>query len=103
MQKEAESELDQAKDKAVREVWKAYNDVKVAIEKQKAAAALLAASEEAWNATFESYKHGLATFPDVREAQRSLASARTLDQATRADALTRSAAFAFSTGDLAKR
>ena len=100
--KEAEGELDHTKDKAVREVWKAYNDAKVALEKQKAAAALLSASEESWKATFESYRNGLATFPDVREAQRSLASARTLDQATRAEALTRSAAFAFSTGDLAK-
>jgi outer membrane protein TolC len=102
VQKEAESELDHAKDKAVREVWKAYNDAKVALAKQRAAAALLAASEESWQATFESYRHGLATFPDVREAQRSLASARTLDQATRAEALTQSAAFAFSTGDLAR-
>jgi outer membrane protein len=100
--REAEGELDHAKDEAVREVWKAYNDAKVALEKQKAAAALLSASEESWKATFESYQHGLATFPDVREAQRSLASARTLDQATRAEALTRAAAFAFSTGDLAK-
>jgi outer membrane protein len=102
VQKEAESELDHAKDKAVREVWKAYNDAKVALAKQKAAAALLSASEESWRATFESYQHGLATFPDVREAQRSLASARTLDQAARAEALTQSAAFAFSTGDLAR-
>jgi len=100
--KAAESKLDHAKDQAVREVWKAYNDTKVALAKQKAASALLAASEQSWQATFESYKHGLATFPDVREAQRNLASARTLDQATRAEALTRSAAFAFSTGDLAR-
>ncbi len=102
LQEEAKDELDHAKDKAVREVWKAYDDTKVALAKQKAAAALLAASEKAWEATFDSYKHGLATFPDVREAQRNLARARTLDQATRAEALTRAAAFAFSTGDLAR-
>jgi outer membrane protein len=102
LEKEAESELDHAKDQVVREVWKAYNDTKVALAKQKAAAALLAASEQSWQATFESYKQGLATFPDVREAQRSLSNARTLDQAARAEALTQSAAFALSTGDLAK-
>jgi outer membrane protein TolC len=101
-QQEAENELDRAKDKAVREVWKAYNDTKVALAKHRAAAALLAASDKAWAATLESYQHGLATFPDVRESQRSLAQARTLDQAARAEVLTRAAAFAFSTGDLAR-
>jgi outer membrane protein len=100
--KEAEDELEHEKDKAVREVWKAYNDTKVAMAKQQAAAALLAASEKAWDATFESYRHGLATFPDVRESQRDLARARKLGQAARAEVWTRAAAFAFSTGDLAR-
>lgn len=99
---EAEDELEHAKDAAVREVWKAYNDTKVALAKQQAAAALLTASEKAWDATLDSYKHGLATFPDVRESQRDLARARTLDQAARAEVWTQAAAFAFSTGDLAR-
>ena len=102
MRQEAEDELEHAKDKAVREVWKAYDDTKVALLKHDAAAALLAASEKAWDATLESYQHGLATFPDVRESERNLARARTLDQAARAEVLTRAAAFAFSTGDLAR-
>ena len=67
-----------------------------------AAAALLTASEKAWEATLDSYKHGLATFPDVRESQRDLARARTLDQSARAEVWTQAAAFAFSTGDLAR-
>ena len=102
MQHEAEDELEDANDKAVREVWKAYDDTKVALAKHQAAAALLAASEKAWAATLESYQHGLATFPDVRESERNLTRARTLDQAARAEVLTRAAAFAFSTGDLAR-
>jgi outer membrane protein len=101
-QHEAEDELEHAKDAAVREVWKAYNDTKVALAKQQAAAALLTASEKAWEATLDSYKHELATFPDVRESQRDLARARTLDQSARAEVLTKAAAFAFSTGDLAR-
>jgi outer membrane protein len=101
-QHEAEDELEHAKDAAVREVWKAYNDTKVALAKQQAAAALLTASEKAWDATLDSYKHGLATFPDVRESERDLARARTLDQAARAEVWTQAAAFAFSTGDLAR-
>jgi outer membrane protein len=101
-QKEAEDELEHAREKAVRQVWTAYNDARVALTKERAAAALLAASEKAWDATTESYEHGLATFPDVREAQRSLAAARALEQAARSEAWTRAAAFAVSTGDLAK-
>jgi outer membrane protein len=102
LRKEAGEELEHQKDKAVREVWKAYNDTKVALAKQQAAAALLTASEKAWDATFESYRHGLATFPDVRESQRDLARARKLGQAARAEVWTRATTFAVSTGDLAK-
>jgi outer membrane protein TolC len=101
-QKEAEDALEHAQEKAVRQVWKAYSDSKVALAKQRAAAALLAASEKASAATLDSYQHGLATFPDVREAQRNLARARALEQAARAEAWTRAAAFAVSTGDLAQ-
>src|SRR5207245_1604770 len=71
MQHEAEDELEDAKDKAVRAVWKTYDDTKVALAKHQAAAALLAASEKAWAATLESYQHGLATFPAVRESKRN--------------------------------
>ena len=101
-QREAENELAHAREKTVRQVWKAYNDAKVAIAKERAAAALLAASEKSWSATLESYQHGLATFPDVRESQHSLAQARALEQASRAEAWTRAAGFAVSTGDLAQ-
>src|SRR5262249_32953530 len=75
-QQQAEDELEHAKDKAVREVWKAYDDTKVALAKHRAAAALLTASDKAWTATLESYRNGLATFPDVRESERNLARAR---------------------------
>ena len=101
-QHHATAELEHATDKAVREVWKAYNDTKVALAKHEAAAALLTASEKAWDATLESYRNGLSTFPDVREAERNLARARTADTAARAEVRTRAAALAFSTGDLAR-
>jgi len=101
-QRQATAELEHATDKAVREVWKSYNDTKVALAKHDAAAALLAASEKAWDATLESYRNGLSTFPDIREAERNLARARTADTAARAEVRTRAAALAFSTGDLAR-
>jgi outer membrane protein len=101
-QRVAADELTLARDKAVREVWKAYNDTKVALARQQAGAALLAASEKSWTATLSSYQHGLATYPDVRDAQRNLARARTLDTEARAQVFTTAAALAFSTGDLAR-
>jgi len=100
--KEAENELEHAKEKAVRQVWKAYDDSKVALTKQRAAEALLSAADKATAASLESYKNGLSTFPDVREAERNLVRARTLEQSARAEAWTRAAAFAVSTGDLAQ-
>lgn len=101
-QRVATDELTLARDKAVREVWKAYNDTKVALARQQAGAALLAASEKSWTATLSSYEHGLATYPNVREAQRNLARARTLDTEARAKVFTTAAELALSTGDLAK-
>ena len=101
-QRVAEDELTLARDKAVREVWKAYNDTKVALARQQAGAALLAASEKSWTATLSSYEHGLATYPDVRDAQRNLARARTLDTEARAKVFTTATALTFSTGDLAR-
>src|SRR5262245_47467174 len=57
-QRVAEDELTLARDKAVRGVWKAYNDAKVAFARQQAGAALLAASEKSWTATLSAYEHG---------------------------------------------
>src|SRR5262249_37168847 len=101
-QQEAEHELAHAREKTVRQVWKAYNDSKVALAKERAAAALLAASEKSWSVTPEAYQHGLATLPALRSAEHSVAQARALEQAARAEAWTRAAAFAVSTGDLAQ-
>jgi outer membrane protein len=50
-QRVATDELTLARDGAVREVWKAYNDTKIALARQQAGAALLAASEKSWAAT----------------------------------------------------
>ena len=86
--------------KAIREVWKAYADVKTALRKHDFALALLAASEEAYASTLESYRSaGLATVLDLLAAQRDLARARTTEIQSRADLLTASAALSFAAGD----
>jgi outer membrane protein TolC len=96
----AEAELAALELRAIREVWKAYADVKTALRKQEFALALLAASEEAYASTLESYRSaGLATVLDVLAAQRDLARARTTEIQSRADLLTASAALTFAAGD----
>jgi outer membrane protein TolC len=64
MQQEAESELEQAKDKAVREVWKAYDDTKVALVNDAATAARRVGEGLSRDARL--LPEPLATFPDVR-------------------------------------
>jgi outer membrane protein len=96
----AEAELATVELKAIREVWKAYSDVKTALRKQEYALALLAASQEAYESTLESYRSaGLATVIDLLAAQRDLARARTTDIQTRAELLTAAAALTFAAGD----
>jgi outer membrane protein TolC len=96
----AEAELAALELRAIREVWKAYADVKTALRKHEFALALLAASEEAYASTLESYRAvGLATVLDLLAAQRDLARARTTEIQSRAELLTASAALTFATGD----
>ena len=96
----AEADLAALELKAIREVWKAYADVKTALRKYDYAVALLAASQEAYDSTLESYRSaGLATVLDLLAAQRDLARARTTDIQTRAELLTAAAALTFAAGD----
>jgi len=96
----AEADLAALELRAIREVWKAYADVKTALRKHEFAVALLAASEEAYASTFESYRSaGLATVLDLLAAERDLARARTTEIQSRAELLTTSAALTFATGD----
>jgi outer membrane protein TolC len=97
----AEEELNLARDRSVREVVKAYDDVKVAFRKHDAAIALLAAADRAYAAALESYRRGVGTYVDVANAQTHLTRARTSDTEARALIFSASAALAFSTGEIA--
>jgi len=98
----AESELADARDAAVREVWKAYTDFKTALREQEAAAKLLLAAENAYGAVLESYRNGLSTYVEVVNAERDVTSARSVGHNTRAAIFTSAAALALSIGELAK-
>jgi outer membrane protein TolC len=96
----SEAELSALELRAIREVWKAYSDVKTALRKHEYALALLAASQEAYDSTLESYRSaGFSTVIDLLAAQRDLARARTTDIQSRAELLTTAAALTFAAGD----
>jgi len=98
----AESELANSRDAAVREVWKAYTDLKTALRKQESADKLLAAAQSAFDASLESYRQGLGTYVDTANAQRNVTTARSIVVEARSAILTGTAALALSVGDLAK-
>ncbi|HTV42145.1 MAG TPA: TolC family protein [Candidatus Sulfotelmatobacter sp.] len=100
--KAAESDLADSRDTAVEQVMTSYIDLKTALRKQDAAEVLLLAAQTAFDATLESYKHGLGTYIEVQVAQRNLATARTTLVDARSAIYTSKTALALSVGDLAK-
>lgn len=98
----AESELASSRDAAVRDVWKAYTDFKTALRKQDSAKLLLSAAQSAFDASLDSYRHGLGSYVDVVNAQRSLTAAHGVAIDTRSTIFTSQTALALSIGDLDK-
>jgi outer membrane protein len=96
----AEADLATFELRVIRQVWQAYTDVKTSLGRREFAQALLAASEEAYAATLDSYRSaGLATVLDLLAAQRDLARARFTEIQSRADLLQATAALVFAAGE----
>ncbi len=93
------AELSALQLKAMREVWKSYVDVKTALVQYESAQALLAASQDAYDANTTKYQNGLGTLIDLLAAERELARARTTIVESRAELLDSAAALAFAVGD----
>jgi outer membrane protein len=72
----ASDQLEQARDETVRQVWKSYNDLRTAIRRGAAAAALLNSSQSAYDAVLASFKQGLSIYTDVVTNETKLTSAR---------------------------
>ena len=79
----AEDEVTAARDQAIREVWKAYTDVHLAIRRLDVAAALVDASQKTYEAMLASYRQGLTTLIDLLAARRELSRARFVDLDTK--------------------
>jgi outer membrane protein len=98
----AQDEVTAIRDKAIRDVWKAYTDVRLAVRRLDVAAALVDASEKSYGSTLESYRRGLETLTNLLAARRELSRARFVELDTRVQLLNASAALAFTTGGPAK-
>jgi outer membrane protein len=95
----AEDEVTAARDRAIREVWKAYTDVRLAIRRLDVAAALVDASQKSYEAILESYRQGLETLINLLAARRELSRARYVELDTKLQLFNASAALAFTTGE----
>jgi len=95
----AEAELAALQLETLRSVWKTYADVKVALLQYDFAVALLAASEDAYEAALEGYRSGLADIVELLSGERDLAQARSIAIQSRAELLRSAAALAFAVGD----
>jgi outer membrane protein len=102
-QRQATAALDATRDQVENDVWSAYSTASTALQEQRAAAALLVAANESYDAALKSYNYGVRSQIDVVSAQQELADARTADVTARTDLLTAMAALAFQTGDLLNR
>ncbi len=98
--KAAQAEIDALRDQIADEVWAAYSNMRTAVRQQQAAAALLTASQQSYEAAHEAYGYGVRNLLDVVSAQRVLAQARSEDISARAQLLLQVTNLAFRTGDL---
>lgn len=98
--KSAEANINVLRDEIANEVWAAYTNMKTALRQQQAAAALLAATDQSYEAAHESYGYGVRNLIDVVAAQKALAQARSEDVFARTQLLLQAANLAFRTGDL---
>lgn len=98
--KAAQAGIDALRDQISDEVWAAYSNMRTALRQQQAAAALLTASDQSYQAAHESYGYGVRNLLDVVSAQKALAQARSEDILARTQLLLQVTNLAFRTGDL---
>ena len=105
--KEAESKKREEQDKmidlhdrTIREVWSAYIGFRTAVQKQRAAVALLQSAATSYDASLDAYKYGVRTLVDVVTAQRQLAQARLSSVAARSELFLGAVDLEFVTGNL---
>jgi outer membrane protein len=99
----ASAEIAATRDRAVRDVWRAYAMLTTALRQRAVVAALLAASDASYEQSVVAYRNGLATFVEVDEARRGLADAQLTDHQSAASVRMALSRLALSTGELLRR
>lgn len=94
----ARAELKAADIDTIAQMWRAYYELDSSRSKYAFAQALVAASEESYNANLETYRQGLSTIVELLTAERDLANARYTFIQTKAQLLTSYAAVAYAAG-----
>ena len=97
--REAEAQVNAARDRIEDEVWTAYSNLNTAFRQREAATALLESASQSYAAALESYNYGVRNLLDVTAAQKVLAQARSADILARTQVLTTLADLAFRCGD----
>lgn len=94
----AQAEFDALQLRIIREVWKAYAELKTAARKREFAVAMLQAADQSFEAARTVYGQGLATVIELLTAERNLAGARAIDIESRAELLKSAAALVYAAG-----
>jgi outer membrane protein TolC len=98
--KAAQAQIDALRDQVANEVWTAYANMQTALRQQQAAAVLVTASQQSYEAAHQAYGYGVRNLLDVVSAQKALAQARSEDISARTQLLLEVTNLAFHTGDL---
>lgn len=96
----AKDEIHDRQDEISDQVWSAYTNAETALQQRQAATSLLAAENESYSSSLESYKDGVRNILDVLSAEDELARARAADVTARTQVLQTFTALAFGTGEL---
>jgi outer membrane protein len=98
--REEQDKMTDLRDRTTREVWSAYIGFRTAVQKERAAVALLTSATTSYDASLEAYKYGVRTLVDVVTAQRQLAQARLSSVAARSGLFLGAVDLEFVTGSL---
>ncbi len=99
----ARADLRTAQIEVVAEMWRAYFELQSSRSKYEYAHSLLEATQESYDANFQTYQQGLSTIVELLTAERDLANARYTLIASKAQLLTSYAAVIYAAGAMRSR
>jgi outer membrane protein len=99
----ARADLKSAEIEVIAEMWRAYFELDSSRSKYAYALSLVEATQESYDANFETYKQGLSTIVELLTAERDLANARYTFISSKAQLLTSYAAVIYAAGAMRSR